>query len=89
MPKGRPRVETVAFDYLTAGRDLLLRAADPPRKDKPLVERLLTTWDSPGLARVAERAGSLERKLMSADAPPPAEALGEELLAIAKAARRR
>ena len=58
-------------------------------KDKPLIERLLTTWDSPGLARVAERAGSLERKLMSADAPPPAEALGEELLAIAKAARRR
>jgi len=58
-------------------------------KDKPLVERLLTTWDSPGLSRVAERAGSLERKLMSAESPPPAEALGEELLAIARAARRR
>ena len=58
-------------------------------KDKPLVERLLTTWDSPGLSRVAERAGSLEQKLMSAGSPPAAEALGEELLAIARAARRR
>lgn len=58
-------------------------------KDKPLVERLLTNWDSSGLARVAERVGILERKLMSPESPPAAEALGEELLAIARAARRR
>ena len=58
-------------------------------KDKPLVERLLMTWDSPRLARVAERVGALERRLMSAESPPAAEALGEELLAIARAARRR
>jgi DNA polymerase-3 subunit delta len=58
-------------------------------KDKPLVERMLTTWDSAGLARVAERAGTLERRLMSPESPPPADALGEELLAIARAARRR
>lgn len=58
-------------------------------KDKPLVEKLLGQWDSAGLARVAERAGALERSLMSAASPPPAEALGEELLAIARAARRR
>ena len=58
-------------------------------KDKPLVERLLSTWDSARLARVAQRAGELERSLMSAGSPPPAEALGEELLAIARAARRR
>jgi DNA polymerase III subunit delta len=58
-------------------------------KDKPLVERLLTSWDASGLARVADRAGSLERRLMSPESPPPADALGEELLAIARAARRR
>ncbi|WP_395624041.1 DNA polymerase III subunit delta [Sphingomonas daechungensis] len=58
-------------------------------KDKPLVERMLGMWDSSGLARVAERAGDLERRLMRGDAPPPAEALGEELVAIARQARRR
>jgi DNA polymerase-3 subunit delta len=58
-------------------------------KDKPLVERLIASWDSAGLARVAERAGALERQLMRSDSPPPAEALGEELIAIARQARRR
>lgn len=58
-------------------------------KDKPMVERMLGMWDSAGLARVAERTGELERRLMRGDAPPPAEALGEELVAIARQARRR
>lgn len=58
-------------------------------KDKPLVEKLLEMWDSAGLARVAERAGSLERQLMRGDSPPATEALGEELIAIARQARRR
>lgn len=58
-------------------------------KEKPLVERMLGMWDSAGLARVSERAGSLERRLMQADSPPAAEALGEELIAIARQARRR
>jgi DNA polymerase-3 subunit delta len=63
-------------------------------KDKPLVERLLSQWDSAGLARVAERAGQLERELMRELARPSArtpalEALGEELIAIARQARRR
>lgn len=58
-------------------------------KDKPMVERMLSMWDSTGLSRVSERAGSLERRLMRGDAPPPAEALGEELVAIARQARRR
>jgi DNA polymerase-3 subunit delta len=58
-------------------------------KDKPVVERMLGLWDSAGLARVAERTGALERQLMRADAPPGAEALGEELVAIARQARRR
>jgi DNA polymerase III subunit delta len=58
-------------------------------KDKPMVERMLGMWDSAGLARVAERAGTLERRLMRGDSPPPSEALGEELVAIARQARRR
>ena len=58
-------------------------------KDKPLVERMLRMWDSVGLARVSERTGSLERRLMQGDSPPTAEALGEELIAIARQAHRR
>jgi DNA polymerase-3 subunit delta len=57
-------------------------------KDKLLVEKLLSLWDSKRLATVAERAGELERSLMFSPAPGP-EALGEELMAIARAARRR
>ncbi len=58
-------------------------------KDKPLVEKLIASWDSAGLARISERTGSLERSLMRSDSPPSAEALGEELMAIARQARRR
>jgi DNA polymerase-3 subunit delta len=58
-------------------------------KDKPLVEKLIGAWDSAGLSRIAERTGALERRLMRGDSPPPAEALGEELIAIARQARRR
>lgn len=57
-------------------------------KDKPLVERLLRQWDATGLARVAERAGALEREMMLAGVPQ-LEALGEELTAIARQAARR
>jgi DNA polymerase III subunit delta len=58
-------------------------------KDKELVTKLLSMWDSLALARVSERVGTLERELMRADPPPDVEALGEELVAIARAARRR
>ena len=58
-------------------------------KDKPIVEKMLGMWDSAGLARVSERTGALERRLMRGDSPPAAEALGEELVAIARQARRR
>lgn len=58
-------------------------------KDKPLVEKLLGLWDSAGLARIAERTGELERRLMRSGSQPPGEALGEELIAIARQARRR
>lgn len=58
-------------------------------KDKPVVEQCLANWDARGLGTVAERAGRLERRLMRADSPPAAEALGEELTAIARQAARR
>ncbi len=57
-------------------------------KDKDLVGKLLNQWNSAKLARVAERAGELERALMRGDSPPPVEALGEELIAIARTAGR-
>jgi DNA polymerase-3 subunit delta len=57
-------------------------------KDKAIVGRMLSQWDAARLAKVAERAGKLERGLMFTSAPPQ-EALGEELLAIAREARRR
>jgi DNA polymerase-3 subunit delta len=63
-------------------------------KDKPVVEKLIAAWDSAGLARVAERTGELERRLMSEvrrpnSRVPESEALGEELIAIARQAGRR
>lgn len=57
-------------------------------KDKPLVQSLLGQWDAAGLARVAERAGELERAMMLRGLPQ-IEALGEELTAIARQASRR
>lgn len=57
-------------------------------KDKAVVGRMLAQWDAERLAKVAERAGRLERSLMFSPAPQQ-EALGEELLAIAREARRR
>lgn len=58
-------------------------------KEKDLVAKLIATWDSQALARVLERSGDLERRLMRSDSPPPAAALEEELVAIARTARRR
>ncbi len=58
-------------------------------RDKDLVGKLLSQWSSARLGRVAERAGELERALMRGDSPPPVEALGEELIAIARTAGRR
>lgn len=55
-------------------------------KDKPIVERLLKKWGAADLATVAERSGRLERDLMFSSVPDR-DALGEELLAIARKAR--
>ena len=55
-------------------------------KDKDKVERMLGRWSAGDLATAAERAGRLERELMFTPVPER-EALGEELLAIARKAR--
>jgi len=57
-------------------------------KDKSLVEKLLQQWTADDLARVSDRACRLERSLLFSPAPNQA-LLGEELLAIARAARGR
>jgi len=55
-------------------------------KDKNKVQQMLAKWSAEDLATVADRAGKLERLLMFTPAPDR-EALGEELLAIARKAR--
>ena len=55
-------------------------------KDKAKVQRMLQRWNSENLATIAHRTGELERSLMFT-AAPDREALGEELLAIARKAR--
>jgi DNA polymerase-3 subunit delta len=56
-------------------------------RDKALVQRLLSQWSAARLAQAAERVSGLERRLMLTPVPGEA-ALGEELIAIARAARR-
>jgi DNA polymerase-3 subunit delta len=63
-------------------------------KDKAKVQKMLANWTAEDLATVAERAGRLERDLMRPRARPDAglpqrDALGEELIAIGRKARRR
>jgi DNA polymerase-3 subunit delta len=53
---------------------------------KSALGAMLGKWRSADLATMVERSGKLERELMFTDAPPR-EALGEELLAIARKAR--
>jgi DNA polymerase III subunit delta len=55
-------------------------------KEKAKIQRMLSSWSAEDLATVAERAGKLERGLIFTPAPDR-EALGEELLAIARKAR--
>ena len=58
-------------------------------KDEGLVGKLLRQWNADGLSTIASRVGRLERTIMSAAPPPPIEALGEELVAIARVAAAR
>jgi DNA polymerase-3 subunit delta len=57
-------------------------------KDKPMVAKMLSTWDAKRLAMVAERVAKLESDLMFSPVPDQ-HALGEELIAIARAAASR
>jgi DNA polymerase-3 subunit delta len=57
-------------------------------KDKPLVQRLLGTWSAERLAAASARVSALERQLMLAGVSGEA-ALGETLVAMARAAWRR
>jgi DNA polymerase-3 subunit delta len=57
-------------------------------KDKSLVSKLLQQWNARGLATAVDRAGELEREIMLSPVAP-LEALGQELLTVARAARRR
>jgi DNA polymerase-3 subunit delta len=57
-------------------------------KDKAEFKAMLSNWDAERLARIAERTGKLERALIFSHSPQH-ETLGEELLAIAREARRR
>jgi DNA polymerase-3 subunit delta len=63
----------------SAGRSLFF-------KEQARVRRMLARWSAEDLATAAERAGRLERSLMFTPVPDR-EALGEELLAIARKAR--
>ncbi|MEO6224842.1 MAG: DNA polymerase III subunit delta [Sphingomicrobium sp.] len=55
-------------------------------KEKDRLSGLLSKWSADDLAKVADRAQRLQRDLMFSDAPAR-EALGEELIAIARKAR--
>lgn len=57
-------------------------------KDKPAIAAMLERWTASDIAKAAERSGLLEKEIIFGSAPR-AEALGEELVAVARAARRR
>lgn len=75
------RGESLDGVMTSLGKSLLWR-------DKALVGKLLALWDAKALATLSERAGRLERALMFSRAPDQ-QTLGEELLAVARAARGR
>lgn len=57
-------------------------------KEKDGFAKMLRRWSAADIAHLSDRAGKTERALLFDDAPEQ-EALGEELLAVARAARRR
>lgn len=56
-------------------------------RDKEKVGKMLGLWDAKAIGRMMERSGDAERAIMTG--APSAEVLGEELLSIARQARRR
>ncbi|MEO7603229.1 MAG: DNA polymerase III subunit delta [Sphingomicrobium sp.] len=57
-------------------------------RDKQALEMMLERWSAAAIAKAIERCAALERSLIFSDAPA-VPALGEELIAVARAARRR
>ena len=57
-------------------------------KDKPIIQRMISSWSAARLAQAAERVSRLERELMLTRTPEEAS-LGETLVMIARAANRR
>ncbi|MGH6784919.1 MAG: hypothetical protein ACREBP_09890, partial [Sphingomicrobium sp.] len=57
-------------------------------RDKALFGAMLRRWSAADIAYLFERSGKTEQGLLFGEAPQQ-EALGEELLAVARAARRR
>jgi DNA polymerase-3 subunit delta len=56
-------------------------------KDKPLVQRLLTTWSAARIAQAAARVAELEKQVLLSPISDEA-ALGQTLVTIARAAAR-
>jgi DNA polymerase-3 subunit delta len=57
-------------------------------RDRAVVGAMLERWSASAIAKAAERSGALEKELIFGSAPR-AEALGEELIAVSRASRRR
>ena len=57
-------------------------------RDRDAVAAMLDRWPASAIAKAIERSGALEKELIFGSAPR-AEALGEELIAVSRAARRR
>ena len=57
-------------------------------RDKQALETMLEHWSAAAIAKAVDRCASLERSLIFSDAPA-IPALGEELIAVSRAARRR
>jgi DNA polymerase-3 subunit delta len=73
--------ESVSGVMVSVGRALFW-------KDRQPVETMLERWSAADIAKAVDRCAILERSLIFSDAPPAA-ALSEELIAVARAARRR
>ena len=75
------RGEAAAAVMASIGRSLFWR-------DRDAMAAMLDRWSSGAIAKALERSGVLEKELIFGSAPR-AEALGEELIAVSRAARRR
>lgn len=75
------RGESASAVMASVGRSMFWR-------DREAMAPMLDRWPASAIAKALERSGALEKELIFGSAPK-AEALGEELIAVARAARRR